>query len=250
MLQKDRLISKQALWGAAIIGLMAFGLYYIAFHLTVVHHASAQVKATPFMAELHSYTFETNPAGELLTKKMIARRSDGTTATIHTVGPISKGWTSRKIQYMDGRYTGIVDRVSSILRGSVDSSQLAGLKARLMNPPQNCVVDVSFRLVGNEEVFGRQLAKIVRRQPNGVHTGWYDPALGCEILQSSMEETQPDGSLKLKSRLTTVGLSMSEPDQRLFEEPLSYDAVFNVKELEDRFGAAVQGELPAVSPQR
>jgi hypothetical protein len=69
---------------------------------------------------------QTNPAGELLTKKILARRSDGTTATIHSAGPVEKGENSRRIQSMDGRYAGIVDRIS-ILHGSANAAELAGL---------------------------------------------------------------------------------------------------------------------------
>src|SRR5687767_3533086 len=74
--------------------------YYAAMKMTVVHRANAQVAAAPFLAEMHTYTYKSSSVGELLAKRIIARRSDGTTASIHSAGPIERGWTSKKIQYM------------------------------------------------------------------------------------------------------------------------------------------------------
>ena len=231
---------------AAVTGVAACGIYHGAKQHTVGHRASAQVIATPFVAEMHSYSYKSNPTGELLAKRMLARRSDGTTVSIHSAGPVEKGWTSRKVQYMDGRYTGIVDRISSVIRGSSGTSQLAGLKSRLLNPPVNCSVDVSFQFKGYEQVFGRRLAKVVRDSPASVFTAWHDPQFGCEILQSYLEDKLPDGSLKTVSRLMLVGLRVGEPDQRLFEEPSAYQKLTGVKDLESRFEEAVKGELTAV----
>lgn len=235
---------------AAGIALAACLIYYAAKQATVVPIASAQVVAVPFTAEMHSYTYTSTATGELLAKRMLARRSDGTTSSTHSAGPIEKGWTARRIQYMDGRCATVVDRAMAMVRGSSGASELAGLKRRLMSSPANCVLDSSLKFVGYESVLGRKLAKVVRDGSTSVYVAWHDPELGCEVLQATTDRKQPDGSLRNASRLMLVGIRLAEPESSLFEEPSSYQQVFGAKELESRFEGAVKNELPpAPSPR-
>lgn len=234
-----RIPLKRLFLAAVIIG-AAVVFYRTARRLTILHKANAQVTAAPFTAELHTYTYSKNPSGELLAKKIIARRSDGTTCTIASAGPVERGWNSRKIQYMDGRYTGVVDLISSVFKSSINSNELAGLKSRLTNPPANCVFDPSFRMSGREQLFGRSLVKIVTDTPQRVYTMLLEPAFGCERLQETVETKQSDGSLQLLSRTYIVGLKVGEPDQSLFDEPVAFQQSFSVQDLEKRFGDALR----------
>ena len=59
----------------------------------------------------------------------------------------------------------------------------------------NCAMDYSLKFMGFEEVFGRQVARLVMDLKDSVNTYWLDPALGCERLQSMVELKQADGTL-------------------------------------------------------
>ncbi|HEX6881255.1 MAG TPA: hypothetical protein VF135_12875 [Terriglobales bacterium] len=152
---------------------------------------------------------------------------------------------------MDGRYVGIVDVISSVLNGSITQSEVAWLKGRLANPPANCIFDNrNYRFVAYDDMFGRRLARVVRDLPSEVQTGWYDPELGCERLQSTIESKQPGGSLAMLSKTVPVALNVGEPDDRLFSAPLSYSVVASVKELEEKFGTAAKANgVPTSKPQ-
>ena len=97
-----------SLWRNKILRLAAlcacaFASFYAAKHLKVVQMANAQVTAAPFF--LHLTISHPSESGTLVVfkTKTVARRSDGSTALVETVGPLSGGQIARKVIFLDGR---------------------------------------------------------------------------------------------------------------------------------------------------
>jgi hypothetical protein len=205
----------------AVLGLLGF---YLAKHLTIGQIASAQVQALPFTLEVNIYDFHNNPAGELSRRRVLARRSDGTTAYIGSQGPLSWGVTLKKITFMDGRVLRLADLLSAKSTLYQLEEERAKLKTKLIAPPVNCKAGKR-EFLGEETLWDQKVAVWTWADENHRVTEWMAPALGCEWLQYKTERKLPAGSFRPAMEGRTVSLVMGEPDANLFDGGSQYTEV-------------------------
>lgn len=212
----------------AILGLAVASASFVVFdHFGVRSLAQSQIDVKPFVLRIDSYSFDQNPAGELLTRKTVARRSDGATVRIGTAlgrTGLHAGETYRKIIFPDGTMMTVFDSISAQSTAPpLAPLVLARWKERLVRPPDNCVFPGE-TLVGHGEIAGLKVA-IVKWPPNGDLedlTQWRAPELACEGLQLRVEAIQGDGTRGLRTEARLVSLELREPDQGLFEAGRNY----------------------------
>jgi hypothetical protein len=204
------------LCGAAVVG-----CFYLSRNLDIGRIARAEVVVTPFVLEMESYSFESNPAGELISKSTIARRSDGATALVTTalgrVG-LEAGETARKITLTDGTIFTLVDSIrAKTTWPRMSREQLAAMKARLVDPPKNCVFPGE-TLVGYKTVMNERVAAIRwPPMPKYEHVDWRAPSLGCQSLGYTSYVKESDGNSRPRAEGRPTSLTLGEPDAGLFD---------------------------------
>jgi hypothetical protein len=234
---------KLLLWTLGICP-FAVACFYIAEHWTIEIKAHAQVRATPFVAEMALYNFEKNPQGELMEKRLTARRSDGSTAVVYW---LHWGlhwrlhyWRTSEIPFrtltlLNGTRFNVLDLIASRMIVKKDA-ELAALKESLVNPPPNCMYRFAGQedLLGTETVAGQKVGVIELVQQLPLHdnvltntrtTRWLAPDLGCEQLQYRYETKQADGSYKLTTAGRLAYLKIGEPEASYFDPAPNYPAV-------------------------
>lgn len=198
---------------------LGFASFFVAKTSTTVTLAQSRVQVVPFVYQTETYNFESDPHGKLIHKKLVARRSDGSEASIESVGLIDWGTSTRKVTYTTGVWANIYDLIGAKTTWHMKSNELAAMKERLRNPPANCV----FRTEGdpffvhNESLLGHEVAVIQSSTEGERGTFWRSRDLGCEELQFRYESVRPDGTLKVTSEERLVSLKIGEPDPRLFD---------------------------------
>jgi hypothetical protein len=173
-------------------------------------------------------SFEQQPQGELMERRVTARRSDGSTAMVTFMGP---HWgmpeiSARQLTLMSGTRVSILDLVASKTTWKMKDGDIAVLKERLLNPPPNCMLPTpgNPNFLGNGILAGQKVAIIeVIDQPLGTRSVfWKAPELGCEQLQYGSETKQLDGSYKLKVEARLISLNIGEPEARYFDPAANY----------------------------
>lgn len=208
-------------WWLALFPVLAIVSFYAAKHTTIELKAFAQVQATPFVLETYSYSFSQNPSGDLLEKRVTARRSDGSTAEVFTMGPHLL-LSARTMTFMSGARLNVLDFVS-LTKWNTKPSELAALKDRLTNAPPDCLFR-PFKLIRYDKLLGEHVVMVQAVYPQQVGRDylWLAPRLGCESMKFRFETPQPDGSYKLVAESKPVSLTLGEPDPRFFFDPASH----------------------------
>ncbi|HET7183048.1 MAG TPA: hypothetical protein VFI82_00075 [Terriglobales bacterium] len=171
-----------------IIGLAAIA-FDVAKSWTTVTLAQTSVTVTPFTFETETYNFESDEKGKPFHKEVVARRSDGSTVKIATVGRIEWGTTTRKITHTTGVWASVYDLIEAKTTWQMHPAELAALKERLRNPPVDCVFQTAGNpsFVRNDIVLGHELAVIQTSTATERGTFWRARNLGCEELQFRFE---------------------------------------------------------------
>jgi hypothetical protein len=198
--------------------------FFIGRNLEFVRIARAQTVVAPYQLQMEIYTFQDNPAGQLLVKETKARRTDGATVlTEDILLPIGER-TSRKITYADGTILSLNDSIAAKTTCHLaSSSAVAAYKEQLINPPRACIGAAGETLKGYAKVLGQDVAVIESASSsNEILTRWVAPALGCLTLQYRVELKLDDGSRTLQAEGRPVSLQIQEPDPDLFESGPTY----------------------------
>ena len=157
--------------GIMLLAVPVVALTGFVFTKTAVlnHYAAAQTTPTPFVLEMETYILKDNPEGELIHRNVLARRSDGASVEIGTVfgrRGLEEGLTGRRLTFIDGRSISLLDWLQSKTtwpQPSVENVDL--LKARIFNPPANCLGEGE-TLLGSDSVLG-QATLMIRDRPMG-----------------------------------------------------------------------------------
>lgn len=181
--------------------------------------AQQTVKVVPFVIERQTFNFEKDPNGKLIYRQTLARRSDGTTASVGSVGLIEWGAVTRKIEFMDGIWVSAYDSIGAKTTWHMASNRLAALKQRITNPPANCVFETEGNpiSIGNDKVLGHEVVIVQATASDFRTTSWRAQDLGCEDLKFRYEKPNSDGSYKLVSEENAVSVSLGEPSPNYFE---------------------------------
>lgn len=209
----------------ALILVLPIIFFYASKRIVIQQKAYAQIRAVPFVLEIHSYSFKDNPAGELFHKTIVARRSDAATVSISTVGPLSWGKTVKKLTFTDGERVTVFDLIRAKTSWHLRPSALATLKDRIENHPSDCVFGADTKFLRTDVLLNHPVV-VVEKDLSEEHTTitrWMAPDLGCESLQFRYGSRQPDGSLKQLSESRLVDLRLGDPDPRLFDPAVNYE---------------------------
>ncbi len=205
---------------------MAALCFYGAAKLTMYHIASAQGRIVPFVLRTESYNYDKGPKGELFLKEAVARRSDGATAVISTVGEPSSGNTVKTLTFLDGRSVVVYDPIQAKSSWHVTATRLAGLREHLLNPASDCMPEGKREgkrnVIGDDLILGHKVIRIESDLNAGRVIDWKAPDLACEALEFTFEERQSDHSLKLKTHAKAVSLDIGEPPSDIFEAGADY----------------------------
>ena len=122
---------------ASLAGILC---YCLGARLTIVPVAMAQDKVVPFVLKAEIYAYEHDPKGALAITRTFARRSDGATVMVESLGPITLGITGRRVAYWDGTSRSFVDAFrTKTTEPAVPLGDLASYHAHLLNAPPNCL---------------------------------------------------------------------------------------------------------------
>ena len=191
--------------------------YAAARFLTSGHRAYAQTAAKPFTLRLDFYSYSKQPAGELYAREITARKSDGTTVTSRTAGPVEKGIWVRFITVPGGSRVEADDALG--LKTTYPfSSMAAALLDRLSSPQPHCRYgDAVF--LREDMVLGHPVSVVQRARASGRMTWWYAEDLGCETLGYTYEQKATDGGWRTGIVEKASSLLPSEPDPSQFTLP-------------------------------
>jgi len=221
------------------LGICAFAVacFYTARHWTIEIKVHAQVRATPFVLDTDYYNFEKQPQGELMERRVTARRSDGSTAVVYWLHWGRPYWRTseipfRTLTFLNGTGINVLDLITSRTMVKRDAG-LAVLKERLVNPPPNCMYRFAGQenLLGNDTVAGQRVGVVEYLQQSPLHdnvltetrtTMWLAPGLGCEQLQYRYQTKQADGSYKLMTEARLAFLKIGEPETSYFDPAPNY----------------------------
>jgi hypothetical protein len=156
---------------------------------------------------------------------ILARRSDGTTVQVESIGPPVEGLRIRKVLSTDGRAVSLIDKYGLKTSWPVLADpDAASLVRRLTDPPASCVSGSGADTVVRHDVAQGQDIEVVQEvlDNKGVLTMWKMPQFACEELYYSNEKAQADGSISLDLEKTTVKFVAGEPSQDLFTVNANY----------------------------
>jgi len=235
-----------------LCGVLAVLCFYGAGKLTIYHIASAQVRVAPFVLRTESYNYDKGPKGELFVKEVVARRSDGATAEISTVGEPSSGNTVKTLTFLDGRAVVVYDPIQAKSSWHITTARLAALKEHLLNSASDCMPrekrEGKRSVIGDDVVLGHKAIRIQSDLSSGRIIDWKAPDLACETLEFTFEERQPDRSLKLKTHEKAVSLDIGEPPSNMFDSGADY-AEMKPSEAQARYFQKVGAPEDAASKQ-
>ena len=184
-------------------------------------------KVTPYVLDTEVYGFENDPHGAVGIKTTFARRSDGATVRVESIGPLKLGLTGRRITFMDGRSMTVVDAFrTKTTWPPVRPQALASFNARRLRGTPNCVRSPEETVLALDRLAGQNVVVIRSELPQGPvlrrETDWRAPDLGCQTLTYRVEDQKPDGSWWLRTEGKLVSLRLEEPDAKLFDDGASY----------------------------
>lgn len=184
--------------------------------------AQRPVRVTPFTLEQITVSYVKNPAGEVLERRITARRSDSSQAYYGTLAGV--GTPVRKIELASGGTSTLVESLRIKISTFFRSREIAARKQRLENPPEDCrdtSVYPAEELIGTEQVAGQKALVIRRSWPNRRITEWRAPKFQCFAIQERIEELV-GGAAKLLAETKLLWVKTGEPDPRLFEAGSGY----------------------------
>ena len=240
------------LYWFAVVSLIIALSFYGAKHATFHIKAYAQITATPFVAETDVYEFRSNSQGTLFLKRVVARRSDGSTAEVSSKGPI---WSApmRKVTFMNGSIISAFDFIAARTSFQMKPQELAQLKQKLRNSPADCVYRSDAQIIDRQVLFGQQV--IVQEHTVSINqeqqraTEWLAPQLGCEQLGYRYETKQPDGSYKLQTEGRLISLEIKEPPPAFFDPAKNFEEVLPSEIMRRHYQKVGQPEPKEIEQQ-
>ncbi len=184
---------------------------------------NAQRQAEPFYLE--RTVFAADISGDvtgtpsLYRMEIVARRSDGTTARLKSMGPFASPPFVRDVTFLDGRHVTLFDSIKvRTTWPQAISEELGGLRQALIRSPRDCGASPPIALVGFDHVGDLEVAVKQSIIPGKFRvTRWAAPKLGCEALYDKSEALQKDGSFRIAWEAKVSQLTLDEPDPRLFD---------------------------------
>lgn len=201
----------------ALTLVLGVGLLFLATRVPTTAKAQA---SEPFV--LQRLIRVPDATGRLVFHKMelIARRSDGASAFVESVGPEGATAQVRRLTYPDRTSVSIFDT----LKVKTTWTQ----QKNVLPPTQDCNPGKPFSFLRYDTIFGYRVAVIQGFLKNTAYriTRWASPEFGCEDLYYTSELVDSEGAvvkLSLESKMTS--LTKGEPDVRLFDPGTAFEEV-------------------------
>ncbi|HEV2378796.1 MAG TPA: hypothetical protein VG206_03255 [Terriglobia bacterium] len=221
-----RLYRRLRLGGLLAGVLILLTCFYVSKAIALRRFALGQTGVTSFVLQTETRSYNRGLNGQLVQRKTVARRSDGSTATL-TERTFPTNRTLRSIIFANGDVVTFVDNIAAKTTwpGKFSGEGLTRRMAWITHPAQNCSAPGD-TFGAYTTLLGHRVAAV--KWPliqNSQVTTWAAPDLGCEALRGKAEMRQPDGSFRLDSEEVAVFLRMGEPDASLFRGQPNYHEV-------------------------
>jgi hypothetical protein len=199
--------------------------FYLAASLQPLRPVNAQGRvAQPFY--LKRTIFTDNHSGKLspFRAEVVARRSDGATARITSLGPLTAPGYFRKVDFLDGRSVTLIDSIKAKSTWpTMGRRELSALSQKITQAPADCGVHTPYALLRFDSLDGQDVVVaegvIAKRYRL---TRWLAPKLGCEDLYYKSEALSTDGTSSVSSEARVSDLTLGEPDPSLFDLGVEY----------------------------
>lgn len=205
--------------------ILGAGLLFLAKHTPVTARAQS---VQPFVLQRLVQTPDANGNLAFHKTELIARRSDGATAYVESVGPQGSTATVRKLTYLDGTSLSLFDSLKlKTTWKPMSNSAVAALQKQVLSPPADCSPGQPFSFLRNDQVGGYPVAVLqgILRTTYRI-TRWASPQFGCEDLHYTSEIVDSEGAVVMLSLETTMtSLTAGDPDPQLFDPGASYEEV-------------------------
>jgi hypothetical protein len=208
-----------------VIGTLAgaFCAFYMAKTMFGQASARAQTTAEPFYLERSVSTFNMGNASPFK-RVIVARRADGATARLESVGPLSANAPFvRRLTFLDGKSVSIFGSIKAKSTWPpMNQQEIDQMRERITAAPRDCGARPPGVLVRFDSVGGEDVAVLQHWSGKYRVTRWVAPALGCEDLYYRSETTSSDGSFNLSAEAKLERLVHGEPDPALFDTADGY----------------------------
>lgn len=213
----------------------------------VLAHVDLNVR--PFVSTQVQYVVKGGQ--EVITnRETVARTRNGAEVHAGEVMINDQPLAVRKIELPDGYVAMIIDSLHSKSSGHKSSQRLAAYKARLQNPPANCLDPGE--LPDGEEVLAAQRAlRITSTQPDqlGRFILWRLPNYNCVTVQMIVQRrTAIDAEWQTTAGSHLTSFTEVDPDPRLFTGHANYDELPPSQQAK-RFAASRNLTLPKDCPK-
>jgi hypothetical protein len=155
---------------------------------------------------------------EIREKDILARRSDGSTVRMNSMGQAENGVFSRDISFIDGREITVYDSIQAKVTWPLRSAgEMQYQRDRVTTGPAECDWGSQSTLIRHDRMEGQDVDVIQFSAGANQVTLWAAPKLGCEYLRDKAEAPNRDGTFRIDLEVKTTKLVIGEPDPRLFD---------------------------------
>jgi hypothetical protein len=214
-------MKKKIVLSMAALAIVA-ALVFVAGRREATHVlAQVAIHVQPWTVDQVTTSWMNNPVGEIIERRTIARRSDGSEGMLSN-SPHFPG-TARRVDLMDGHQGAFLDFLAAKMTGRNPAAQIAARKQYLENPPFNCIQPNDL-LEGNETLNNVETFKLTHTvgagtaQPMTI-TEWRSPKMSCFALKFVIAK-QSDGTRISESDTSLV--QFGEPSPIMFDTGSTY----------------------------
>jgi len=219
---------------AALAVALCFSGYQGARNFIVHAQAGATIHVQPYVIERWLTNYAARPEGQIESKTLMVRRSDGTSAKRVLATLVGPGTSRhRELALLDGRLISINDDEGVRTTMRLSDLELAQLKDRLTRASHAQATGCRDPLevsVGRDTIAGYEVRGWSREAMASTgllyRTTWYRaPELGCAVLKEVREERQLDGTYHKKWEDVAQYALAEEPSASETESGDSYREV-------------------------
>jgi len=170
-----------------------------------------------FTLQQDVFAFARKPAGELTSRRTLARRTDGSESQVDVVrvGETEEFQILRKVEFADGAAMTLIDSINGKLSGFVDGRRLDRRLQKMTSPPRDCLEGTE-TVVGRETLFGEPFLVVEGADGRGRRRTWKSMRLGCTWVQLLQEQKNSAGGWDRQLLVVLTGFNLNEPEPQLF----------------------------------
>lgn len=209
----------------AVVAIAAAGYagHSLMRHYMAVQIVNAQVKVTPFRAELIGYSYEKGGGGEYAFRRVAARTAEGARVLLENTARMPADSFARKVEFPDGRFVSVADFLKMKATGQLTTEDIANRRRALSRMPADCSLFRNDKVIGSASAHGEPLVTIQHLDPKGLrYTVLRAPRLSCLDVAWTYEKPGDGGTYTKLSEARLVSLAVQEPEAALFDPGSDY----------------------------